>query len=85
MKEFLDSRIKGKRVLILGMGTEGKSTYRLFRKLFPEQIFTLADRREDLSNDFELKHHSATKFQLGSAYLDDLDSFDLIIKSPGIS
>lgn len=84
MKEYLDSRIKGKRVLILGIGAEGKSTYRLFRKLYPEQIFTLADRREDPANDIALKH-SSTKFRVGSAYLDDLDSFDLIIKSPGIS
>jgi UDP-N-acetylmuramoyl-L-alanine---L-glutamate ligase len=84
MKEFLNSRIKGKQFMILGMGAEGKSTYRLLRQLFPEQIFTLADRRNDLANDLALKH-AATKFQLGSAYLDNLDSFDLIIKSPGIS
>jgi UDP-N-acetylmuramoyl-L-alanine---L-glutamate ligase len=84
MKEFLNSRIKGKRVVILGLGAEGKSTYKHLRKLFPEQIFTLADRREELANDIELKH-AATKFQLGSGYLDNLDSFDLIIKSPGIS
>jgi len=84
MKEFLKSRIKGMRVVILGLGAEGKSTYRLLRKLFPDQVFTLADRREELANDIEFKH-SATKFQLGPAYLDTLDSFDLIIKSPGIS
>jgi UDP-N-acetylmuramoyl-L-alanine---L-glutamate ligase len=84
MKKFLNSKIQGKRVIILGLGAEGKSTYKLLRKLFPEQIFTLADRRDDLANDIELKH-SATKFQLGSAYLKNLYSFDLIIKSPGIS
>lgn len=84
MKEFLNIRIKGKRVAILGLGAEGKSTYRLLRKLFPDQVFTLADRREELANDIEFKH-SATKFHLGPAYLDTLDSFDLIIKSPGIS
>jgi UDP-N-acetylmuramoylalanine--D-glutamate ligase len=84
MKEFLNSRIKGKRVLILGMGAEGRSTYRLLRKLFPEQVFTLADRRKELVNEIEL-NHSATKFQLGTGYLNKLDSFDLIIKSPGIS
>lgn len=84
MNEFLNSRIKGKHVIILGLGAEGKSTYKHLRKLFPEQIFTLADRREELANDIELKH-AATKFQLGSGYLNNLDSFDLIIKSPGIS
>ncbi|MBE0663924.1 MAG: UDP-N-acetylmuramoyl-L-alanine--D-glutamate ligase [Bacteroidales bacterium] len=84
MKEFLNSRIEGKQVVILGLGAEGRSTYKLLRRLFPEQIFTLVDRREELANDKELKH-AATKFQLGPAYLANLGSFDLIIKSPGIS
>lgn len=84
MKEFLKSRIKGKRVIILGLGAEGKSTYKLLRKLFPDQVFTLADRRDELANDIAFKH-SANNFQLGPAYLKRLDSFDLIIKSPGIS
>lgn len=84
MKELLNSRINGKQVIILGLGAEGRSTYMHLRKLFPEQTFTLADRREELENDNALKH-AATKFQLGTAYLNNLDSFDLIIKSPGIS
>lgn len=83
MKDFLDAAIKGKQVLILGMGAEGKSSYRLLRMLYPDQVFTIADRRVlDTEPDFQ---NSLTQFRQGGQYLDDLNEFDLIIKSPGIS
>jgi UDP-N-acetylmuramoyl-L-alanine---L-glutamate ligase len=83
IKRYLNSKITEKRVLILGMGIEGKSSYRFLRKLFPQQIFTIADCRPDLAEDPELKH-PATIIRQGPAYLDDLCSYDIIIKSPGI-
>ena len=84
MREFLDRKIIGKHVLILGLGAEGRSTYRLLRDLYPEQRLTLADRREDLAQETGFTH-PLNYFQCGAHYLDHLRSFDLIIKSPGIS
>lgn len=83
MKDFLDAAIKGKHILILGMGVEGKSTYRLLRKLYPEQTITIADRRR-LDNDPEF-NNNLTLIRQGEQYLNELDQYDLIIKSPGIS
>ncbi|HHN48490.1 MAG TPA: UDP-N-acetylmuramoyl-L-alanine--D-glutamate ligase [Bacteroidales bacterium] len=83
INNYLNSTIAEKQVLILGMGIEGKSTYRFLRELFPRQVFTLADCRNDLADDPELQH-PANIIRQGPAYLEDLDSYDVIIKSPGI-
>lgn len=83
MKEYFDSKIPGKKVIILGMGVEGKSTYRFLRRLYPRVPLTIADRREDISNDPELKHPE-TLIRSGPGYLDGIHDYDLVIKSPGI-
>lgn len=70
--------------MILGLGAEGRSSYHTLRKLYPDQVFTLADRRNDLAQDAELKHPNNI-FRCGINYLEDLRSYHLVIKSPGIS
>ena len=39
-------KIEKKKVLILGFGREGLSTYRFLRKLFPEKKLAFADKKE---------------------------------------
>lgn len=84
MKEYLHSILLGKRVLILGFGREGQSTLRILRKIISTDSITISDQ-----NDTLLKTHPsiiecdlATKS--GTEYLSELNSFDVIIKSPGI-
>ncbi len=82
IKSFLAS----KKCIIVGCGREGVSTYRFIRTLLPELQLHIADRDQQLLS----KHPTfATdrflSFQLGSTYLDKLDDFDLIIKTPGVS
>lgn len=73
-------------VLILGFGREGKSTYNLIRKYLPEKHLTISDGNNNLlDNNLFLKDDSNLSFILGNTYLDNLDSFDLIIKSPGVN
>ncbi|HPK06030.1 MAG TPA: hypothetical protein PK908_09045, partial [Bacteroidales bacterium] len=84
MEQVFNSKIAGKRVLILGLGVEGKSTYRFLRKMFPDQQITLSDQRTELLNVDEFRHVN-TIMNFGENYLHDLGSFDVIIKSPGIS
>ena len=38
------SQVKQKKILILGLGREGLSTYLFLRKQFPDKILTLADK-----------------------------------------
>ena len=68
----------GKRVLILGLGREGRSTLDLLKK-FPCTI-GIADRNLTITDD--IADH---ELYGGETYLDCLDKFDIIMKSPGIA
>ncbi|HEY9115276.1 MAG TPA: UDP-N-acetylmuramoyl-L-alanine--D-glutamate ligase, partial [Bacteroidales bacterium] len=72
------------RVLILGFGREGRSTFRLFRKHFPNYLLGIADQNITVSELPELQDDSNTKLFLGENYLNSITFHDLIIKSPGI-
>lgn len=86
MKAFIKQAIENKNVLILGFGREGRACYHLFRDLCPDQVFTIADSNAGILDTYtELKNDSFLKFNLGENYLNNLEDFDLIIKSPGIS
>ena len=74
------------KVLILGFGREGKSTYNLIRKYLPLKKLIIADGNDKLlDNNLFLKDDKSLDFVLGSNYLDNLDGYDLIIKSPGVN
>lgn len=83
------SHLQKKSVLILGLGREGISTYQILRWLFPKKQLTVADKtflkdfpkavQKKLSSDRELK------LDLGSNYLQGLENYEVIIKTPGIS
>ncbi|MGB4205397.1 MAG: UDP-N-acetylmuramoyl-L-alanine--D-glutamate ligase [Bacteroidales bacterium] len=83
MKQVINSKIAGKKVLILGLGIEGSSTYRFLRKTLPDLPITLSDQRIELRNIDEFRHVN-TIMNFGENYLRDLESFDVVIKSPGI-
>jgi UDP-N-acetylmuramoylalanine--D-glutamate ligase len=85
VNKALNKIIKGKKILILGFGKEGQSTYITLRKYFPEQDYTISDTDISVKNNELIKDDKHLKFVLGEHYLDCLNDFDLIIKSPGIS
>lgn len=70
--------IKDKKILILGFGREGKSTYNFIRKYLPEKHLTLGDKNIVTIDD------SNISFDCGEDYLEHLDNYDLVFKSPGI-
>jgi len=73
------------RVLILGFGREGRSTFNLLRKYFPGYLLSIADQNSFVSALPEVVHDLNTKVFHGEGYLDAIFSHDLIFKSPGIS
>ena len=77
---------QNKKILILGFGREGKSTYKFIRKYLKEQELYIADAKTGIKdeNDF-LKEDNNLIFKCGENYLENLEEFDLILKSPGIS
>ncbi len=85
MLEQLTQFFATKNILILGFGVEGRSTYKLIRRLCPDMNLVIADADEKLAN-FEITlNDTKCSFKIGENYLEDLIDFDLIIKSPGIS
>ena len=79
-------KLKNKNVAILGFGMEGKSTYRFIRKYLNKQKITIIDRNDILKNNHELlKDDNNINYVIGDNYLSNLDKYDIIIKSPGIS
>ncbi len=83
----LEDFFKNKKILILGFGKEGESTFRFLRKLMPELHLGIADRRSSTIDDFKNKFGSDEKvsFFVDERYLESLQEYDLVIKSPGIS
>ena len=71
--------IKDKKILILGFGREGISTYNYIRKHLPEKKITIADK-----NYVKIEDEN-TELICGDDYLNCLGGFDLVFKSPGIA
>lgn len=77
---------KDKKIIILGFGREGESTYRLIRKYLKEQQLTIADKKENFQENYEaLKEDKFVTFISGENYLENLQDYDIIMKAPGIS
>ncbi|MBC34916.1 MAG: UDP-N-acetylmuramoyl-L-alanine--D-glutamate ligase [Bacteroidetes bacterium] len=79
LKEYLE----GKRILILGFGIEGRSSYNFLRKLLPKAELHIADQNNEHEVLRTLKD-PFTKITSGKDYLEKINNFDLIFKSPGI-
>ncbi len=83
------TNLQEKSVLILGLGREGLSTYQVLRNLFPKKLLIIADK--NLLEEFpksvqqKLKTDRQLKLNLGSNYLQGLEDYEVIIKTPGIS
>ena len=85
MIELFNSLISdNSRVLILGFGKEGRSTYNFLRAHFPELLLGIADINSEIRQEAELANDNKLELFLGSDYLDALKHFDIIIKSPGV-
>ena len=77
--------IKDKSLVLVGFGKEGKSSYNFIRKYLPNKEITIVDKNDKLfeQNDF-LNNDNNIKVIMGDNYLDNLNDYDLIIKSPGV-
>lgn len=74
-----------KNIAILGFGREGKSTYKFFRSILKEKHITIIDKVNVLEKNDFLKDDQNLSIVYGDTYLDNLDTYDFIMKTPGIS
>ena len=78
--------LKEKSILILGAGLEGKSTYDFLRRNFPEKKLFMADKSTDLLEKYaEFIEDINLELSMGKNYLNGIEKYDLIVKTPGIS
>lgn len=78
-------KLKNKNVAILGFGREGKSTYEFIRKYLKDTFITIIDYKNVLEENNYLKDDTNINIIYGENYLDNLELYDLVIKTPGIS
>ncbi len=70
---------QNKTVLILGFGKEGQSTYSFIRRFYPEKKIAIADKRDLTIDDKNIE------LLTGENYLDNINEYDIVMQSPGIS
>ena len=79
-------QIKGKNIAILGFGIEGKSTYNFIRRYLKNlPITVICETEEETEKKEFLKQDKQIKFITGESYLNNLEQYDLILKTPGVS
>lgn len=89
MNDKIKAYFSGRRVLILGFAREGQSTYRFLRRYIGSDFpIAIADKAKIyLTGKKQIEGFSKdqhVKVFFGLSYLDRLNDYDLIIKSPGI-
>ncbi len=84
MLNYLKKIFSDNNPLILGFGREGYSTYNLIRKLLPDVKINIADKNADAINSI-YKFDNNINFITGVNYLDLIESYYPIFRSPGIS
>jgi len=85
MNELIKSLLENKSLALLGFGREGRSTYKLIRKVLPLKTLTIIDENEAIKKDAVLKNDPNLSFISGKGCMQFIDDFDVAIKSPGIA
>ena len=80
MKEQIIDFLRGKSILILGFGREGRSSLNFIRQNLPDAVVAIADQAE-ITDDDVVKN---TTIISGDNYLDACKNYDLILKAPGV-
>ena len=80
-------RLRGKRVLILGFGREGKSSLAFIKKYLPHAEVGIADKNEAAFKDLVENPDASNnpKLYFGDNYFDAINDYDIVLKTPGIS
>lgn len=84
MLDVILNQVKNKKIIILGFGREGVSTYQFIRKHFPTMDIVAADQSEALKTE-DFKNDKHLRFVTGADYAQNLNDYDLIFKTPGVN
>jgi UDP-N-acetylmuramoylalanine--D-glutamate ligase len=85
--------LQGKKVCIVGFGREGKAMFEAIQRHAPDTYVTMADKNPDAFKEIVTKLENEVPFAIKHGFhmhngekiwLREIDSFDVIVKSPGI-
>lgn len=82
MKNKIFNYLKDKKILLLGFGKEGKSTYHFIRECSIDFELGIADI--NMIDDIEIANDSNVTLYYGDNYLSACNDYDIIIKGPGV-
>ena len=86
MIDALVEYLKNKKILILGFGIEGYSTYNFIRKYIKKQKIYISDVKPETIEKYKDVIEDTNVEILGKdRYFKELEDYDIIMKSPGIS
>lgn len=86
MLSVLNEILKDKKVVILGFGREGQSTYKFLRSNFSKLQLIIADANPNVAlREIVIHQDKNVRFFLGNHYLEAVQIADIVIKTPGIS
>lgn len=85
MIQKIKDKFNNKKIYILGLGIEGKSTYRFLRALLPDTVLHVMDNNKKYLLDwYEKTGDELVKVYYGDNYLKFPTDTNFIFKSPGI-
>ena len=73
LKLRIQEYINNRKIVILGFGKEGRSTYHFLRDLFPDYQLCIADSNIEIRQEKELKEDPYIEFALGEDYLERIE------------
>ncbi len=82
MKQGIISELKERKILILGFGKEGRSTYEFIKNNVQVSEVIIADKNTIYEQ--EVLEKEGAKVYTGDNYLDIMSEAEIVIKSPGI-
>lgn len=78
MFDKIKKELDGKDILVLGMGREGRSTLSFIKKHICYKSLAVSDQNKIENIDSDITCY------FGAGYMDNLNDYDIIIKTPGI-
>ena len=79
MISLLREYIKDKKILILGFGREGRSSLNMLEAVSGASLIEISDK-----NPIDSREAHGLRVISGDSYLDVLDDYDIVFKSPGV-
>lgn len=84
LERLIREKFTGRSIVLLGFGREGQATWSVLRRIFPELLITIADANEAVAANPIVRQDPNVRFITGADFMNHLDGYDYIVRSPGI-